>query len=244
MNISQSVNEQITHMAPGQFFTYQDIAGFADNGYAVIKALSRQFERLGLVKVKKGLFYKEVIGSFGPMAPKDSDVIRYFTTVNNKTVGYLTGPALYHRWGLTTQVPAEITIATSTNKREKVVIAGLRVVTIPAQGEVNDKTIPLLQFLDVIKHIDCIPDADNQLLLANLTQRLRQYSSNQIDMMEDMALIAYGAKVRALLGALFASELGRFSGKLYQSLNPTSRYKIGLIEFLSIHAKRWYLVNR
>lgn len=243
MNISQSVNQQITSMSPGHFFTYQDIDGFADNSYAVIKALSRQFKNLGLVKVKKGLYYKEIIGRFGPMAPKESEVIKYFTTANNKTVGYITGLGLYHRWGLTTQVPAELTIATSTNKREKVVIAGFRVSTIPARDKVNRNTIPLLQFLDVVKNIDRIPDVDNQQLLVKLVERLKQYNNSQIDKMEDIAIGVYGAKTRAVLGVLFENYIGRVSRKLYQSLNPTSRYKTGLAKHLFINAERWYLTT-
>ena len=243
MNISQSVNEQITNMQSGQFFTYQDISEFSDNGYAVVKALGRLSDRLGLIKVKIGLYYKAVTGSFGPMAPKESDVIKYFTSDNHRTTGYITGVSLYHRWGFTTQVPAEITIATSTNRREKAVIFGLRVTTIPARDKVTRISIPLLQFLDVVKNIDRIPDADNQQLMANLTQSLRLYSSSQLDKMEDIALRSYGAKTRALLGLLLENYVGRFSAELHQSLNPTSRYKTALIGLLPINSKRWYLTS-
>ena len=243
MNISQSVSDQITHMPAGQFFTYRDISGFSGNSYAVIKAISRQSAGLGLIKVKKGLYYKAVTGSFGPMAPKESEVIKYFTNDDNRTTGYITGVGLYHRWGFTTQVPAEITIATSTNKREKVVIFGLRVTTIPARDKVTKMSIPLLQFLDVVKNIDRIPDADNQQLVANLTQRLKQYSSSQINKMEDIAMRSYGAKTRALLGLLLESYVDRFSAKLHQSLNPTSRYKTTIVGLLPTNSKRWYLTG-
>ncbi|MFT4924981.1 MAG: hypothetical protein ACI8WB_001071 [Phenylobacterium sp.] len=243
MNISKSVNDQINLMKPGKFFTYQDIVGFADHSYAVIKAISRHAEGLGLMKVKKGLYYKVVNGHFGPMAPKDSDVIHYFTTNNNKTVGYITGATLYHRWGLTTQLPAEIMIATSTKKREKAEFSGLRITTTPARDKVNKTTIPLLQFLDVLKNIDRIPDANIKEVMAKLVQRLNVYSLKQINAMEDIAIRAYTARTKALLGAVLERYLDRLCSKLHQTLNPTSTYKISLANHLPINLERWYIVS-
>ena len=175
MNVTKSVNQQIDQMKPGKLFSYQDIFSYAEHSDAVVKAISRNSKKLGLVKIKKGLFYKSEIGRFGPMAPKDNDVINYFTSRKNRTVGYVTGPALYYRWGLTTQIPAEVNIATSTNKREKAELSGLRVSTSPAQHKVTKNNIEILQFLDVLKNIDRIPDADTKEVTNN---NIKRYSIN------------------------------------------------------------------
>jgi len=241
MNISESVNNKIKRMKPGKLFSYQDFSGYSDHSAAIIKAISRHSKDLGLIKVKKGLYYKEAKGAFGSMAPKDSDVINYFSRNNNKTVGYITGLALYHRWGLTTQIPAEITIATSTNKREKITLSGLRITTIPAPDKVTDSSIPLLQFLDILRHIDQIPDASTEDVIIKLVKRLTTYSPQQIEMMENIAIRSYSAKTKALLGSLLETYLNHVSTKLYKTLNPTSSYKITATNTLKIKQKRWYL---
>jgi len=242
MNISESVNNKIKRMKPGTLFSYQDFSNYSDHSAAIIKAISRHSKELGLIKVKKGLYYKEAQGAFGSMAPKDSDVINYFSRNNSKTIGYITGVALYHRWGLTTQVPAEITIATSKNKREKIELSGLKITTIPAPDKVTDQTVPLLQFLDTLKHINRIPDASTEDVIIKLVKRLAAYSPHQIEVMENIAIRSYNARTKALLGSLLETYLNHFSTKLHKTLNPTSSYKIAATNALKIEQKHWQLI--
>jgi len=241
MNISESVNNKIKRMKPGKLFSYQDFSNYSSHSAAIIKAISRHSKELGLIKVKKGLYYKEAQGAFGSMAPKDSDVINYFSRNNSKTIGYITGVALYHRWGLTTQVPAEITIATSKNKREKIELSGLKITTIPAPDKVTDQTVPLLQFLDTLKHINRIPDASTEDVIIKLVKRLAAYSLHQIEVMENIAIRSYNARTKALLGSLLETYLNHFSTKLHKTLNPTSSYKITAANALKIEQKHWQL---
>jgi len=241
MNISESVNKKIKRMKPGKLFSYQDFSNYSDHSAAIIKAISRHSKELGLIKVKKGLYYKEAQGAFGRMAPKDSDVINYFSHHNSKTIGYITGLALYHRWGLTTQMPAETTIATSKNKREKIELSGLRITTIPAPDRVTDNTIPLLQFLDTLKNVDRIPDTTTEDVISKLAKRLATYSPQQIKAMENIAIHSYSAKTKALLGSFLETYLNHFSTKLHKTLNPTSSYKITATNSLKIKQKHWHL---
>jgi len=225
MNITKTVNQQIDHMKPGKLFSYQDISSYAEHSDAVVKAISRNSKKLGLVKIKKGLFYKSEIGRFGPMAPKNDDVIHYFTSRNRKTVGYVTGPALYYQWGLTTQIPAEVNIATSIEKREKADLSGLRIVTTPSRyKKVTKKNIQVLQFLDVLKNIDRIPDAETEDVTSKLAERFKNLSSDRIMEMEKIAVEAYTERTKALLGSFLEIYLNYFSDKLHSSLNPTSKY--------------------
>jgi len=226
MNVTQTVNQQIDRMKPGKLFSYQDISSYAEHSDAVVKAISRNSEKLGLVKIKKGLFYKSEIGRFGPMSPKDSDVIDYFTSRKSRTVGYVTGPALYYQWGLTTQIPAEVNIATSIEKREKATLSGFRIVTTPSRyKKVSKNNIQVLQFLDVLKNIDRIPDAETEEVTSKLAARLKKLSSDRIMEMEKIAVEAYTERTKALLGSFLETYLHHFSEKLHESLNPSSTYK-------------------
>jgi len=241
MNITKAVNQQIDTIKPGKLFSYRDIYSYAKHSNSVVKTISRNSKTLGLVKIKKGLFYKSEIGIFGPMVPKDNDVIHYFTYLNNKIVGYITGPALYYRWGLTTQIPAEVNIATSTLKREKANLSGLRITTTPSRYKVNKKNIPLLQFLDVLKNIDRIPDTEIQEIVINLANRLKEFSSKNIIEIEKIAIEAYTERTKALLGSFLEVYLDYFSKKIHNSLNPTSAYYFSYSDKWENANKHWHL---
>lgn len=245
MSISKSVSQQIELLQPGKLFSYQDISGYAEHSDAVIKAISRNSERLGLVKIKKGLFYKSELGRFGPMAPKESDIIKYFIFQNNKTIGYITGPTLYHRWGLTTQIPAEVSIATSKNKREKAELSGLRISTFPAKyNKVSKNNIKILQFLDIISNIDRIPDANTGEVTIKLSKKLSNYSRDNIREMERIAVNAYPERSKAILGFLLDHYLNYVSSTLEKSLNKTSYFYVPLSYGLNSAFKRWKLKNK
>jgi hypothetical protein len=234
---------QPAKLETGKLFSYQDIPSYSEHSDAVVKAISRSANKLGLVKIKKGLFYKSEIGRFGKMSPKNNDVIDYFTSHKRKTVGYVTGTALYHRWGLTTQVPAEVTIATSTNKREKANLSGLRIVTIPARYKVTKKNIQVLQFLDVLKNIDRIPDANIEDVALKLAERFKNFSSETIKEMEKVAIEAYTERTKALLGSFLETYLNHFSEVLHRSLNPTSKYLFADASKWENAQSHWRLVS-
>ena len=49
MNVTQTVNKQIERMKSGKLFSYQDISSYAEHSDAVVKAISRNSKKLGLV---------------------------------------------------------------------------------------------------------------------------------------------------------------------------------------------------
>ena len=214
MNVTKSVNQQIDQMKPGKLFSYQDIFSYAEHSDAVVKAISRNSKKLGLVKIKKGLFYKSEIGRFGPMAPKDNDVINYFTSRKNRT----------------------------TNKREKAELSGLRVSTSPAQHKVTKNNIEILQFLDVLKNIDRIPDADTKEVTNKLSIKLKEYSSKSIKEMEKIAIDNYPERTKAILGFILETYMNHFSDKLRDSLNPTSKYYFSYAYKWEKAQKHWHLI--
>ena len=226
MNIARSIDFQISHMKSGQLFSYQDIPEYVEHSDAVVKAISRKTKTDEIVRLKKGLYYKPEEGRFGAMSPKDSDIIKYFTRDKEKRVGYITGAALYHRWGLTTQVPSEITIATSKNKREKVDISGLRISTIPVKANITKNNIEILQFLDVLRNIDRISDASSEGVVHKLANKIIGYNSDDVHKMEKLAIDVYTPKTKAILGAFLETYLNYYSESIHKTLNPTSKYKI------------------
>ena len=176
------------------------------------------------------------------MSPKNNDVINYFTSRKNRTVGYVTGPALYYQWGLTTQIPAEVNIATSIDKREKATLSGFRIVTTPSRyKKVSKNNIQVLQYLDVLKNIDSIPDAETEEVALKLAARLKSFSSDRILEMEKIAVEAYTERTKALLGSFLETYLNHFSEKLHDSLNPSSTYKFSDLDRLKNANSHWNL---
>ncbi len=244
MNTAKSIDYQISHMKSGQLFSYQDIPEYTGHGDAVVKALSRKAKSAEVIRLKKGLYYKPEKGSFGAMSPKDSDIIKYFTKDNDKTVGYVTGLALYHRWGLTTQVPSEVTIATSKNKREKIDVFGLRISTVPARTKVTKNNIFILQFLDVLKSLDRIPDVSSEEIIQKLAEKISAYKTVEIHEMEKLAIDAYTPKTKALLGAFLETYLSYYSEPIHQALNPTSKYKVFISHAALKNQESWHISSK
>jgi len=244
MNTAKSIDYQIYHMKSGQLFSYRDIPEYSGHGDAVVKALSRKTKNAEIVRLKKGLYYKPEKGSFGAMSPKDSDIIKYFTLDKNKIVGYITGLGLYHRWGLTTQVPSELTIATSKNTREKVDVSGLRISTVPARAKVTKNNIVILQFLDVLKSIDRIPDATSEEIIKKLSDKIRVYNTDEIHEMEKLAIDAYTPKTKALLGAFLETYLNYYSESIHKALNPTSKYKVFISHTTFKNQDSWHISSK
>lgn len=243
MNIAKSIDHQISFMKSGALFSYQDIPEYSAHSAAVVKALSRKLRRLEIVRLKKGLYYKPVIGRFGIMSPKNSELINYFTLEGDNIVGYVTGLALYHHWGLTTQVPSELTIATSKNKREKVNVSGLRISTIPARTQVTKNNIIILQFLDILKNVDQIPDAAPEYVIKKLSENISNYKVDEIHRMEMLVVTVYAPRTRALLGAFLETYRGYYSALIYKALNPTSKYKTQISPALFKNMEHWHLKN-
>ena len=241
MSTAKSIDSQISRMKAGQLFSYKDIPEYAEHSGAVVKALSRKAQSDEVVRIKKGLYYKAVMGRFGAMGPKNSDIIKYFTLDGNKTVGYITGPFLYHCWGLTTQVPCEITIATSKNELEKADISGLRISTISARTKVTKNNIEILQFLDVLRSVDQVPDTSSGEVIKKLADKIRHYKSDRIKAMEKLAIDVYTPRTKALLGAFLETYRSYYSAPIRNALNPTSRYKISIPPTLLKNQGSWNL---
>ncbi|KOO59967.1 hypothetical protein WH43_01185 [Rheinheimera sp. KL1] len=242
MTIAQSVYKQIEKIKPGKLFSYQDISVYAEHSEAVVKAVNRNADKLGLMKVKKGLFYKAEFGRFGPMAPQENEIIQYFTKHKSKIVGYITGPALYYQWGLTTQVPVEINIATAAKKNEKANFFGLRVSTLPARYKnISEKNTELLQFLDILNNIERIPDSNVDYVSNKLSSRLIKFSDESIKDLEHIAKVAYSERTKALLGTFFEHYLSYFSKELHSSLNPSSTYLFSNSTKMRNAQKHWHL---
>lgn len=242
MKIAQKVDRIIAQLKEGAILKYEDIPFYEENPRAVVTAVCRIARGHKIVRFARGQFYKPRQTTFGTARPKDIDLLKSYMVSGKKQIGYITGLALYNKWGLTTQIPNVVEIAT-TGKRKTPNIVGLKIKLIkPIYDKVTEKNIYCLQLLDVIKNIKKIPDSKPSLTLANLKERLEKLDKKELRQLEKIAIESYNKATCALLGALLETYCEYLSPELKKSINPLSRYSVGPIQKNLPNAKYWCLV--
>jgi uncharacterized protein DUF6088 len=227
MSIAATVSESIKRLEPGQIFGCGDLPGYRDAPEAVVRALSRLTAENKLKRLAKGRYYVPKQGVLGELKPTDSELIRNALYRNGQLNGYVTGPALYNRLGLTTQMPKTITVAINGARQDKD-FGTIRIKSVTSRAPVRKADVPLLQYLDALRDIKKIPDSNPDEVAEQIVNRLVELSAPEVQRLQRLALKYYNAATRALLGLLLSRNQQDLDPGLRMSLNPFSRYTIGL----------------
>lgn len=238
MSISTAIKRQITQFEPGEIFGYGDISVYQNAPSAAVKAISRLLKEGKIKRLSKGRFYKPKQGIFGDLKPSDSELLKMVLYKNGQLRGYITGVALYNQLGLTTQLTRTITVAVEGGRQEKD-FGTLRIRLVKSRGPVKAANVMLLQYLDVLRNINDIPDADVNETLARMAKRFLNLDNKQVKRIKSLACNYFTAKVVALTGLLL-----EYTGKndirtLKKSLNSLTRFKIGLDTKLWPESRDW-----
>ena len=119
-------------------------------------ALKRAADNGTIERFTKGIYYKTKETPFGKKKLNENAVaVDVLTRDGDNLVGYETGPSLYNKVGLTTQIPKCYYIA--TNLYTKRLTFGKNVVARKPVTEVNPDNIRYLQTLDIIAELDKTP---------------------------------------------------------------------------------------
>lgn len=238
MSVAQAVQNKIKAMPAGQVFGYRELPDYVRAPGAVVKAVSRLVTDRKIVRLYKGKFYIPQKGVLGPRKPSDSELLRSVLYKDGSLRGYVTGTALYNQLGLTTQMPRTVTVALNGGRQKKD-FGTIRVRTIIARAPVTELNVKLLQYLDVLKDIKKIPDADISQTLKAMRRYLSGLTEKEVKRLAQLGESYYSAQVRALLGLLL-SELGvRAASRLKKVLNPTTIYKLNLDRNMWPAAEEW-----
>lgn len=132
-------------------------------------------EEKRLERFAKGKFYVPKKGLLGLRKPSDSELLRSMLYKDGRLRGYITGLSLFNQLGLTTQVPRTVTLAINGGRQEKE-FGTIKVKTQVTRVPVEERDVPLLQYLDALKEVKSIPDSniDRSLL------RWKEYYSYNI----------------------------------------------------------------
>lgn len=238
MNIAASV-KQIIDLAPtGRIFGYEVFPEYRESPVAVVRAVNRGVETGRLQRVEKGRFYKPRKGALGDVPVSDEERLRDALYRNGQRVGYVTGPALYNRLGLTTQMPK--TVAVAVNRATQIKDLGtLRLKLLSRRAPISDSTVPLLEILDILRDARKVQEANVERVIQEMTKRLTELTPAQLKKLQRIALDYYNPGTRALLGMLLTRCQIEVLLALKASLNPTTRFDLGIDPDKWPEARAW-----
>lgn len=231
--------KHLQKLGPGIVVQYADLQGLGTSPGAVAAALTRLVQEGAVKRVAKGSYRVPVMGRFGPLPVSDQQALKTLLQKPGKRLaGYPTGTAAFNRLGLTTQVPREITIATSRPKRPQRV-GNVQVRYVRSSGEVRADEVELRQLLDALRQLKRLPDTDPKKAFRQLRAQIKQLPRTNQQRLARLAL-RYNPATRALLGAVldgFGDEV--LAGTLYKSLNPLTVYQLGDIGLALALRTKW-----
>lgn len=227
MSTAAAVNQAIDRITPGQIFGYEEFPQYMETPGAVVRAVNRRVENGRLKRVEKGRFYRPRKGLLGYMPVSDEALLRDVLYRNGRRCGYITGPALYNRLGLTTQVPKTIAVATNRAAQTKD-FGTIRIKLVPRRAPISDSTVPLLETLDALRDARKVPDARVGRILKVLGEILPGYTPARRKELQRLAVDYYNACRRALLGMLLTRNGQEVMLKLSASINSTTRFNLGI----------------
>ena len=241
MKVSDIVINKVDRLPNGYIFTYNDFNLPVENREAVIKALNRLVEKGKLKKISKGKFYKPEKSIFGTLLPNQYQIVKDLLEDDNKIIGYLTGYSIYNTLGLTTQVSNTIQIGTNkirpNLKRERYLINFIK-----QNNIINQDNVPYLQLLDCLKNIKKIPDTTINNTVERFINIISDYKLKDIKHLIRLAQ-KYPPSTRALLGALLDEvQLENYSETLFKTLNPITKYNIGINNYTLTQSNKWNLL--
>lgn len=173
--------------------------------------------------------------------PDESQLIRSFTQLGDKTIGYVTGIAAFNSLGLTSQVSNTIMIARGSNQPTKDIF-GFKVRFVKRSFIFTRDDVKLLQILDALKDIKKIPDTTVRESLKILITNLEKLKADELQQMIRLAQ-RYPPSTRALVGAIIENRFSEIRVvSLYKSLNPLSKYHIGIDQDVLPNKLKWNIL--
>jgi hypothetical protein len=240
MTVAEKIARRIDRMPEGSTFRYQRLGIDRDEYGAAAKAIERLIKKGRISRASTGVFYKPKRSAFGALRPSEEELLKPYLFDGGQRIAYVTGGSLYHRMGLTTQVPKTLQVASRT-KRVSTKIGTTRVKPVKSYVEVTKDNYPLLEILDALKDFRKIPDLDQASALALLKDRIVPLSDGDRTGLITCAL-AYPPRAIALLGALLEhSGIRNGLERLRARLNPLTTYRLVIGQDLLPTAASWHI---
>lgn len=221
------VKNTIARFPAGYVFTTHDFSVSDEKPKAVNKVLNNLVKKGSLRRLSKGRFYKPQIGKFGELMPDTYQIVKDLIEKNGKLIGYTTGYSVFNELALTTQMPVELQIGTSKEKK-KIVRGIYRISFVKQKNTITKENIPLLRLLDCLRFFKLIPDTTPDKACRRLLYLFNQLNAEQIVTIKKLVL-KYNPSTIAFLGAILqTNHLEEDCIALKKAINPITVYKLGI----------------
>jgi len=240
MKVALKIRNKISQTPAGRVFTYQELGISNDEYRAAAKALGRLVTQKDIKRISTGVFYKPKKTIFGKLRPSEREQLRPYLFNGKKRIAYVTGPALFNKMSLTTQVPADVDLA-SRDRRPGYKIGNIEVRWVKSYVDITNKNYTLLEILDALKDFKIIPDLDKKTAIKRMTAIITGLKNNRKKSLVKYAL-NYPPRARALLGALMETIGTKEDlNQLRQSLNPLTTFNIAITQEILPNSKKWFI---
>lgn len=219
--------EQVMAMPTGMIFSFHELDFEIEKSPLVAAYLSSLVKKGILKKFEKGAYYKPKVSTFGlgTLSLREEDKLDYLARKYN---GYITGPEVYNRLGLTEQVAMSVTLATPNNVRN-FKTGNLKVNCVKAYSDAykNKDMLYFIWLLDAVKDIKNVPETSEQKVYDRLKSlHLKKMNTENLSILVNIAQ-SYPPRVRQTV----ADMMGDFNyiqleHKLRKGLLPSTRFKI------------------
>ena len=238
--MTDTIKDTIDRFTNGFVFTAADFSVPLDKQNTVTKVLNNMVATGQIKRLCKGRFYKPQMSKFGELPPDTFQTVKDLLEKNGKITGYLTGYSIFNKFGLTTQVPMMLQIA--TRKEKKPVVRGnYRISFTIQQNTITKDNIPILQLLDCLRFFKSIPDAMPNEICQRLLFLFKQFTPEQINTAKRLA-IKYSPSTIALLGAILeTNNENEDTAALYKALKHQSSYKLDISSRILSNQKKWHI---
>ena len=221
---SKSIKKRILDFEMGKVFRLEDLELSRSEYNAAVVALGRLAQEGEIERLSPGVYYKPKQTRFGVVGPSMEERFRDLLYDGDTPIGYLTGLYAFNLFGLTTQHSSILEIGTNFPKRNtKRGIYAIRFVL--QKNQICQDNIDMLRLLDCLKWIKKIPDTTVDKSYSLLKKKVREYEKKDLKQLVELSL-NYTPLTRALLGSMLTDEL--LVATLHQTLNPLTRFRIGL----------------
>jgi hypothetical protein len=226
-SLTNDINTQINRIESGKIFTFRDLSFPYEKLANVSVILSCKSKKGELIRIEKGAYYKPKKSTLGIgiLPVYQDEQLKYLI---RKLDGYMTGPYIYNKMGLTGQVPSVITIATPKPVRN-FTFNKLSVETVKSyiRESGNEEVISYLRLLDAIKDIKRIPGRTEQEIYEILqTRYFKIYGYPVLNKIVSLAVF-YPPRVRKILSDMLEDAgYPDLQERLKQTIIPTTRFDL------------------
>lgn len=237
MSISKQVKAEIEQIQPGVIFGLKDFDKL-ENPQTVALELSRLARKGTIQRLTKGKYFVPKKTKFGTLRP---DEWRILDRVIKENGGYFAGNMALNRLGVTTQVPSQIQIRGARSTR-KLKIGSLVIQFVKTGNPIAEsKDADVTDLIEAARLIKRTPDGSTGTTIKRMSAVISSMSTDAITLL--VTLIKYERPyVRAILGSILENIDRKRAMDVKATLNPLSKYKIGIDSAILPNKERWGII--